>query len=814
MSAALQTATLLAGLILALAGVAWTLVFLARKLGVRIPMRLIVGSVVLPLAVLLPWLGPDQLLAPTDFLSHQLVPGAKALDDPTRYELLNDAILQFLPWEMEFRRLIESGSFGLWSDALEGGSSLWTNPQASVLSPVAWIARAFSIEHFFLVKIALNLLICCLGVAVLVRRLGGGWHSGALAGVAAALSGAMMPWALYTHTAAVAWIPWTTLALVVLARAPTPARVGWSAVTICLLLLAGHPEVAFAGGCLGVLAAASLRSKRVGWSRCVLAMVSAAALGFLLAAPAVLPFLGAVAGSQRSGELEDVLVPSLSQMELAPRSWFVDGGHRWLAMALHPNAAGRPFIDPFAGALNWLETSSVYAGLWAVAGSALVCGLWLRRSLVLVGFAAVTGLLAAGFIPALWVARSLPLVSSMAYPRAALVGSVALCVAAGLGFDATRRRAPSLLAWIAVATLCILSIAAGGAENAALSIVVWALIGVALVVGEPAPADRQRWCLLAMAVILLAQLPWAWRLIPTADPAGFYPASETFIDLAKATDSVPAVLPKRVLGTEYLGYPSLLTVYGFHQTRSHNPMAPAGWLRVNRAAFGFSPDAANYFAPVTSLSKPWLDALGVGGLLFSSTGNVKVWGPAQSASGSGRGGLELMSDSGSHQVYRNLGALDRWFVATTWELVSEQDLAQRLPQLGSAQHAFVSGVVGEGFESVRALENSVEPILETVVVRAGAVDLRVDWATPRSQQGFLLATSLAGPSGWSVVARSDDGRRLEIKRTQVHGAFLGAWIPGDAARLQLRFSPPYLRAGLVATLLGLALFGWLVRPRP
>ena len=831
MVAALDTVLLTAGLSAALIGVAFGLRWLARGLGVRIPMRVAAACVVLPLALLLPWLVGDQLLAPTDFLTDGLVPGAETVDDPARYLLFNDAVMQFVPWELELRRLVNEGSLALWSDALEGGSSLWMNPQASVLSPTAWIARAFSIEHFFLVKIALNLLIASLGVATLVRRLGASWASGVLAGVAAALSGAMMPWALFTHTAAVAWVPWTTMALLVVARNPNRQRIAWAAVTVCLLLLAGHPEVAFAGGCLGVLVAGSVRTRRVGWSRVGGSLVLVAGLGFLLAAPAVLPFLGAVSQSQRIAELEMVSAPSLSTMALDPRTWFKEGSRRVLKSVFHPNAAGRPFLDEFSGSLNWLETSSVYPGLWALAGSALALGLWLRRSLAFVGFAAITGLLAAGFIPALWIARSLPLISEMAYPRAALVGSLALCVAGGLGFDAIRSRMPSALAWLAVIALGLASVGVGGRSNLAFSIVAWGLIAGLLALAGRTSAERSRWCLFALMVIVVGQLPWSWRLLPSADPRGFYPPSDTFLKLAATTDSTPEALPKRVLGTEHLGYPSLLSVYGFHQTRSHNPMAPEGWLRVNRAAFGFAPDADNYFAPVTTVSKQWLDALGIGGILFSTHGNVPVIDAVDleeppTASDPMHAGLELVSDDGAHQVYRNADALEPWFVASTWEVVEEPDLSQRLTRLPTARHAFVSRPIGaEAFAQAsrelalhRQPRERTGPVLTTNLARPGSVSITVDWeatenAASRERPGFLLATSLAGPEGWTVVAHDVDGERLDVEITQVHGAFLAAWVPSGAADLRLRFVPPYLRGSLLSALLGVVLFGWLVKRR-
>ena len=95
----------------------------------------------LPLSLLFPWLDRTRLLVPADILQ-RAIPLAPAVEATHRHDLLNDAVYQFIPWELEVRHALSDLRLPLWSDDLEGGSSPWVNPQASPLSPIAMPARA------------------------------------------------------------------------------------------------------------------------------------------------------------------------------------------------------------------------------------------------------------------------------------------------------------------------------------------------------------------------------------------------------------------------------------------------------------------------------------------------------------------------------------------------------------------------------------------------------------------------------------------------------------------------------------------------
>ena len=156
--------------------------------------------------LLFPWIDRTRLLVPADILQRAIPAPAQVRDDH-RHDLQNDTVYQFIPWELEVRHALSDLRLPLWSDDLEGGSSPWVNPQASPISPIAMPARALPIQHFLLVTLALKILVAFQGTWVLARTVGVSRLSSLLAGAGFALGGGMMAWALFPHTATLAWAP-------------------------------------------------------------------------------------------------------------------------------------------------------------------------------------------------------------------------------------------------------------------------------------------------------------------------------------------------------------------------------------------------------------------------------------------------------------------------------------------------------------------------------------------------------------------------------------------------------------------------------
>lgn len=463
---------------------------LARWLGRRLPWDAALVATLLPVIVLAPWLSAGVVLAPTDLLRGQ-IPGAPAVEISHQHGLLNDVVLQFLPWEREVRRAFAAGHLPLWSDAVDGGSSPWANPTARVLAPISWLARAFPLERFLLVSLLLSMQIAYAGCWLLARRLGVRRVPAHLAAASLTLGGGVQSFGLFPHAAVVAWVPWATVAVIgwwrdrggegALPRVPTgdePARAaarlarGRLAAMVLLfafVLLSGHAVTAVLGVGFAIVCGLWLRRRsgglRVGRRRVGPRDVAAAwrsgALGARgaglvlalllaggLAAVQWLPFVALVDGAQRQAWLVRLTLDGLAQ----------DGVWQWLWPKLlpgvaNPHALGVPFRDPVDLAANWVEIGTPYAGLLGFAAVGLVLlDRRRRRAVPLLALAAAGLLVGTGFVPAL-----LPLVGSplrvLANHRPLFLVAWALPLMVGLAVDGLlrgRRRGASVVLAAAV----------------------------------------------------------------------------------------------------------------------------------------------------------------------------------------------------------------------------------------------------------------------------------------------------------------------------------------------------------------------------
>lgn len=735
----------------AMQGVCW---LLARGLGRRLERHVIALGIALPLVFLFPWIDRTRLLVPADILQ-QAIPLAPGVEASHRHDLLNDAVFQFLPWELEVRHALSDLRLPLWSDDLEGGSSPWVNPQASPVSPIAMPARALPIQHFLLVTLALKILVGFQGAWVLARTVGVSRLSSLLAGAGFALSGGMMAWALFPHTAALAWVPWLTAAVIRLFRGAGARQVATAAVLTAALLLSGHPETTAVGGLFAAICGLSLVRRRA-FVRGLGAATLAAFLGFGLAAPHVLPFALHLPHSQRAQETLVREMPAYHVYLQAPWTWFLPGFGQMILSPVNPRVFGRPYQDEFRGPFNWVDSESGYAGLVALAGSAVaLLALRRRRAWPFLAFGLMSLLLAAQFIPLAHVIYAVDSLKTVAWSRFLLVGCLAFAIAGGMGIDRLFRSRRPVVPWIAVAVAGALSLAAW---DDLYVILLWILIAAGAVAGWKRPAIGAAVLALALALDLG---PWARSHLPSSSPALFYPTTD-FLALLK--QEAAAGGPWRVVGEDRMLFPSLLSVYGIADVRTHNPLAPMPYLRTLEAAFGFAPTTGNYFPAFRGIDHPFLDFLNV-----RAVTSVNAFPPPRT--------LERIDGGrfGHYRLYRNPDALPRWFLPSAAEVVREGDVGRWVAFLKEPRRVAVSdrraaSWVGERGE-VRVVSRS-----------PGRITLEVPGSGDR-----LLATSLLLPEGW---------RAGPYETVVVNGAFLGVHVPPRASRVELRFIPPGLVAGL------------------
>jgi hypothetical protein len=762
-------------LVVVMLGVQAVCWLLARGLGVRLERSAVICGWLAPLLVLAPRLVDRQLLAPTDVLWG--TPGAPWIARSPSHQILNDTLYQLLPWELEVRHAFADRRLPFWSDTLEGGSSPWANPQAGVLSPLQMAARVFPIQHLLLGELFLKLLVAFQGTWLLARLTGRSRAASLLAAAGFSLGGGLFAWALFPITATVAWVPWLAAGVIRLFRHPGPRVIAVTAAITAALLLSGHPETAAFGGLFAAVCGLGLRRRVAGLGRGLGAATLAATLGFGLAAPLLLPFLALVPDSQRAGETLAQTIHPGEVHALSPLSWFEPGYAGFLLAPISPHAYGRPYQGPFTGPFNWADSEAGYTGLVAFA-AALVALLAVRdrRAWPFLGCALAGPLLAARFLPVAHLLHAIPPLRVPAYSRCLPPAALALCIAGAFGIDLLLSRARlGKRAWAGLALAAALSLAAA-ADGWTLTL--WTLLAGAVLVAR----WRPRWGAAAFAAVLLLDLvPWSRSFLPSGHPGLFYPKSEYMRRFARLAGD-PAVW--RATGGDYLVYPNVLPVYGIAEIRPHNPLAPARYLRVLDAAFGFHPTMARYFAPLQNLDHPLLDFLGV---------RVVAGSPGVSPCHT----LEEI-DAGRYAPFtllRNPNPLPRWFFPRAVDVIRPAEVGGWIAALPDARRVAVFASEAGSWRPAGGETPPPRPLL----TRPGHIVLAVPGQPGGPER--LLATSIVWSRGWSAHA---GGRRL--RTLMVDGAFLGVRLPPDVSRVELRFLPPGLLAGSAACAASLALF--------
>lgn len=775
--------------LLALLGVLQAVcVLLARGIGGkggkggRLERHVIALGIAIPLALLFPWIDKGRLLVPADLLQ-DMIPGAPRVEATHRHDLLNDAVFQFLPWELEVRHALREGRLPLWSDVLEGGSSPWINPQASPISPIAMLARALPIQDHLLATLALKILLMFEGTWLLARTVGVSRFSSLLAAGGASLGGGMMAWALFPHTATLAWVPWLAAGVIRLFRGAGLKTLATTALLTAALLLSGHPETAAIGGLFTAICGLSL-ARRKSFRRGLGAAALAAVLGTGLAAPHVLPFALYLPHSQRAQEsLTRTMPPYFVSLRL-PWSWFLPGFGQLILSPVNPRVFGRPYLDEFRGPFNWVDSESGYAGLVAFGGALAaipaLSALRRRRAWPFLAFGGASLLLAAQFLPLAHGIYAVPGLKSVAWSRFLPVGCLALAVAGGIGIDRLlRSRRPPVIPWIALAVAAALSLAA---HADSFVIALWVLIVGAAVIAWKRPS----WGAAVLGLALVLDLgPWARYHLPSSSAALFYPTTD-FLALLKQETSQGG--PWRAAGEGQMLFPSLLSVYGMAEARTHNPLAPMDYLTTLEAAFGFAPTTQNYFPQMRGIDHRFLDFLNV-----RAVASVEALPPPRT--------LERIDGGrfGPYRLYRNPDALPRWFLPSGAEVIRPRDLRGWIARLTEPRRVAVFDPRAARWPGERG----------EVLVRQrsrGALTLEVPGVRDR-----LLATSLTLPAGWRAAS---GGRRLEV--VVINGAFAGVHVPPGVSRVELRFSPPGFRSGLLLGAISLAGVGallWASRKR-
>lgn len=344
----------------------------------------------------------------------------------------------------------QTGRLPLWNDVFGGGRPLAADPLAALWYPPTQLVHFFDVRDYLLLLLVGHLLFAGAGIIVLGQRAldlsPGAALVAALAFVATPRYIAHLGAGHVTMVQTVAWFPWVALGAWATVRHPARWAVPF-AFCLALMLLAGHPQLAYYGGLMVTAVSAWLLAQRWrahGWRA---ALQSASGLG--------------AAGG---------LAIMLAGAYLVPLAEFTAHSTRQRSVASTDATALWDFLQALVG---YRQTSEVPhealfdPGLGVLALAALgVAARW-RRGVPLLGAVVLVAALAMGtsspvYRVAATVLPSLDVFRGLA--RIWFVGLVGIALLAGLGAHALfqalngQRRPAILLASVGGGALLMLSL--------------------------------------------------------------------------------------------------------------------------------------------------------------------------------------------------------------------------------------------------------------------------------------------------------------------------------------------------------------------
>lgn len=724
--------------------------------------------------------------------------------------ILSDLVLQFEPERTFAVREFRAGRVPMWMpDHFAGAPFVWPKfsplllPQGLVASP-----RVLAWGQLLCALVAgLGMYGFCRGALAL------GFWPAAVAAWCYPLTGFFVLWQGYPVITSVYWLPWMFLATDAAVRRPGTLALGALAGMTALVLVSGHLDMA--GQVLMVSGLFALwrlwEFHRETWAgpaarKVVLGLVAGWALGFLLAAPQLLPFLeysqtGARMARRSAGaeERPPVGLAALPQVVLPD---------------LYGSTARGSFPRFPKGQPNLLESSAA-AHVGVLATLCLAPLAWCsRRHRALSGFLAFLALFALSWcldLPGFVDLLRMPGLNLMSHNRLVFATGFALLVLAAIGLDALLRERPRWQPWmwLPAGTLAILSAwclygsialpepiatqldtviqraqAAGLPQDfgsvqhiqrtfarQSFANAVLCAFGVGFWLWLWRRTTWPRLVLPVMTTLLLGNLLWhGYGQRTQSDPALYYPPLPVLQEVARAE-------PGRILGYQCLPA-ALPVVLGLRDIRGYDAVDPARLmdLMLRTAMPGYVPlpyAQTQRFAPNVALPTggpirlpPILDMLGVRYVIFRGQPPPKT-------------SPDFQQDD--YWVMVNHSALPRAYVPRRVEVVEDDDA--RVEKLAAAEFdprevAYVETPLAFAADGRGTAEIvSENPTRLTVAARM---------ETP----GLLVLADL-WDKGWRAYL---DGQLAPILR--VNHALRGVALPAGNVSVEFRYQPASLALGL------------------
>jgi len=770
-----------------------------------------------------PSLAGQKVLLPLDFLAQ---PGVYLPDSPENEAIEpHDRIRQDLIYLFEPARRfavteIHAGRLPQWAPyQFSGAPFIWPK-----FSPFLALECCTASPTILAWSQLLAALVAGLGAYFFARSvLAVSFWPGAVMAWCYPLTGFFIFWQGYPTCAAVYWLPWIFLATdKTIRRASRKAPIGLSVAT-ALVLISGHLDVAaqvlmgsgmFAIWCWYDAYPGQWFGRRA--QKSVLALLAAWTLGFMLAAPQILP------ATEYAKTGDRMVRRAMGQEERPPT------GLAALPQIVLPDfygtmQAGSYYLQKG----NQLESAAAtYAGL--IATLVLAPLAWCSRRhhklnifWSVLAFCALSWCLAIpGFVDVL----RLPGLNMMSHNRLVFLASFALLAMATVGLEVLLQGAvrwtrwawipPALLAGLAAWSLFRMTVLPGRID---------AVLMHALQTGKPvswihSPEDVLRlhgglvqsyamslgWCVVALLVwaLLRVKTKWHTRLVPflallavgdllwfaygrsaQCDPSLYYPPLPVLADIAKTS-------PSRIIGAACLP-PALASMQGLNDVRGYDSVDPErivellalaaspGSVRQEYASTQFLVPATHFTDDGAVRLSPVLDMLGVQYLI---------------ARGNAPANVRPTFVQTDYWAVENRRALPRTYVPRHVEVVTNKEerlVKLALPDFDAGEVAYV--------ESGVDLPGDITGHSEITNENPTRVNLSVKMET----SGLVVLADLWDP-GWQARL---NGKLVPILRA--NHALRGVVVPAGSWSLDFQYRPVSFTRGcrLAVTAICL-LLGW------
>ncbi len=776
-----------------------------------------------------------RLLSAADLLQHPALIGDRPPLEPA-HRLLSDSVYQFEPWRRLNWRSLKEGRLLHWDRTTYSGAPFVARYQTAPFHPLRLVPAAEAPRIHALCHL-LELFLAGLGFYLLVAALGFGEPSRWLAGLAWSLSGFLVVWRLWPHSAAAGPLPWILFGLVLFQSGRRFGGLAATCAGVTLSWLGGHPQttvmvltVVFAYAVFRCLNRSDERSRWTGG----LAWAGATLLSTGLAAFFLLPGFGYLVESHAW----NMRTPLFWGFQSGPAPNLISIPGFFLPYVFGSRLAGHLPLDAWLGAANTSELAGGYVSIVLVAGLLPIALIrrhgsetrfWLLLLLLSLALAAKVPLLAAVF-------RNLPLLGAASPERWVLFAGLAELMIAVTMLESLQRRPLARKKHKALVMTLLLagvvSVAVAGTVRAARPWVesqieerklLWSqrLQGQEFLAHETSSELTARlekttvqyplWIgllllLTAFAIhltragpqwlpvrsapliglVVLDLFVFGYGYNPTTARAAHFPKSETIRFLERHLGEFRLAAAEKALP------PNVFSYFGLADVRGYDAMEPALYMQAVIRVFGMerSPPSHFKFYAHDDYTHPFGDFLG---LKFLVTRR-----PLPSLVGESRrlDRFRLVLQPGRDvYIYENTSALPGYYLAN--RLVAEPDLEQRLRRIEGWRSEDRLAVVEEG------PERSFTPNSNIRMVASGSSSLTFE--AEIREESFLVVAQNYLP-GWSCLV---DGVAAPLVRT--NHAFLGVALRPGARRVEFRYLSPAFSAGLWISLAALLLLtSWAV----